>query len=66
MAKLSRAELKRLVDAVIEDRGSGLSYDDFTETVGLYLENVPGCESMRRKEFERIVKEGWKYYERTK
>jgi hypothetical protein len=48
--------------AIIEDRGRGLSYDDFTETVGLYLENVPGCESLGRKEFERIVKECWKYY----
>jgi hypothetical protein len=65
MPKLSRAEVKRLVEAIIEDRGTGLSYDDFSETVGLYLENVPGCESLRRKEFERIVKECWKCYERS-
>jgi hypothetical protein len=62
MSKLSRIELKRLVDVVVEDRGRGLSYEDFTETVGLYLENVPGCESMQQKEFERIVKDCWRYY----
>lgn len=64
MSNLPRAELRRLTGAIIEDRGTGLSYDDFIETVGLYLESVPGCESLRRKEFERIVKECWGYYRR--
>jgi hypothetical protein len=65
MSKLSRAEVKRLVQAIMEDRGRGLSYEDFTEAVGLYLENVPGSESLRRKEFEKIVRECWKYYGRA-
>jgi hypothetical protein len=47
---------------IIEDRGGGLSYEDFSETVGLYLGNVPGCESLGQKEFEKIVRECWKYY----
>ena len=66
MSKLSRAELKVLVEAIVEDRGKELNYDDFSETVGLYIENISGCEFIEPDEFEQIVRDCWKYYEQSR
>jgi hypothetical protein len=60
--KLTNEQEHELIDFIIEDHGSGLNLEDFTDRCFLMFEDIPGFECLDDQDSQPLIKRLWNLY----
>jgi hypothetical protein len=59
---LNSDEKIRLVNSILESIEEPIEFDEFQETIGLMIENIPGMESLSDDLFSALVNDCWEIF----
>lgn len=62
MKTLTTEQKNQLVEIIIEESGSTLAIDDFTEALLGLLEDVPGFETAKQSIINKLTQQLWEQY----
>jgi len=62
MKSLTTEQKQNLVEIVIEEFGTGMSLDDFTNALLGLLEDVPGLETAKESTINKLNQQLWSKY----
>jgi hypothetical protein len=59
---LSNDEVCRLIEAVVDEFGDDLPFDQFAEAVHGFIEDIPGLETMAAEQANSLIVTMWSQY----
>lgn len=62
MKSLTTEQKQHLVEIIIEEFGTGMKLDDFTDTLLGLLENMPGFETAQESTINKLTQQLWRKY----
>jgi hypothetical protein len=62
MKSLTTEQKQRLVDIIIEEFGTGMTLEEFTDALLGLLEDVPGFETTKQSTINKLTQTLWSQY----
>lgn len=62
MQKLTKAQEQQLVEILLEDCGSGMEFDDFSDALLGLMEDIAGFETASQSSIDKLVQQLWSKY----
>lgn len=62
MKSLTTEQKNQLVEIIIEDSGTGMTVEDFTDALLVLLEDMPGFETATQRTINKLTNQLWSQY----